>query len=330
MGLFDRFNKKKVYIQKRPANTEELFGQAWLMIIGGKEKAEGLRTMAFLQGLWVEEANIVLAMFAEDAISRKNYLERTAESGHPEALWQYCNLIPHSYVPDPKIDEDRKWEECCLKAAENGSPDAMNEMGNIFNRRNNYHEAMYWYALANANGHPSGEIGMQGITVRWLSAGMPEQFIKGSPQFDEARFKCAQAYLEINAGQQISLGVEEAVDMVLDGVSIAGYLAGDIFESIENYEMATKIYSMLAQHNDAHGTKCYGDMLLSGMGGIKDPETAFSMYKKAAELGDRSAMFIMGEFYKDSNILMAAYWYGLAHSRGYEHAITRLQQLEQL
>ena len=47
MGLFDRFNKKKVYIQKRPANTEELFGQAWLMIIGGKEKAEArIQTLA--------------------------------------------------------------------------------------------------------------------------------------------------------------------------------------------------------------------------------------------------------------------------------------------
>ena len=79
----ESFWKKKITrnVERDNQNISELKTKGWHVIIvwecelRGKEKAEGLRTMAFLQGLWVEEANIVLAMFAEDAISRKNYLE---------------------------------------------------------------------------------------------------------------------------------------------------------------------------------------------------------------------------------------------------------------
>ena len=47
---------------------------------------------------------------------------------------------------------DKLWVETVLDAAERGSVDAMNEMGNICNRWAHFAESMYWYAMANA--HP--------------------------------------------------------------------------------------------------------------------------------------------------------------------------------
>ena len=47
----------------------------------------------------------------------------------------------------------------------------------------------------------------------------------------------------------------------------------------------------------------------------------------AAERGEREAMFVMGEFTKGSNKNIAAYWYGLSHTRGYEDSLDRLIQI---
>ena len=68
-------------------------------------------------------------------------------------------------------------------------------------------------------------------------------------------------------------------------------------------------------------------MLATGRGVAKDLQSALRFYQKAAELGEREAMFVMGEFTKETNKNIAAYWYGISHSRGYQHAQTRLIQL---
>ena len=91
--------------------------------------------------------------------------------------------------------------------------------------------------------------------------------------------------------------------------------------------MAYKMYNAIAFEKDPHGIKCYADMLFTGRGIERDVNGAVRMYNMAANLGERSAMFIMGEFTKAQNKNMAAYWYGVSHSRGYEHSLTRLMQL---
>jgi TPR repeat protein len=68
-------------------------------------------------------------------------------------------------------------------------------------------------------------------------------------------------------------------------------------------------------------------MMFAGRGTNRDVQGALKMYTEAAELGDRAAMFTVAEFTKNSNANLAAYWYGVAHSRGYQHALPRLKQL---
>lgn len=88
-----------------------------------------------------------------------------------------------------------------------------------------------------------------------------------------------------------------------------------------------RMYNMISFENDPHGLRCYADMLFAGRGVQKDVQSAIRFYQMAAERGEREAMFIMGEFVKVSNKNLAAYWYGLSHTRGYEHALARLTQL---
>lgn len=335
MGLFN-FGKKKDKPAKpvvKPSNTnaslskEEQYGKAWLMIVGQKQKAQGLKIMKDLDAQGYSEATVVLGMFADSQEQRRALVKKAADVGNIEGMWEYSGFLPHSFCPDPDDEDDALWEKYCLAAAEGGSVDAMNEMGNVFNRRGNFAESMYWYAMANAHGQQDGTMSLSGIARKWTMAGAPHKFKAGSPKFDKARHTCAIAYLEIYAGAKQSIKTDDLIKLTLNGVPIAAYLTGEIFESCENYEMAYKMYNAISFENDPHGLKCYADMLITGKGVEKDMQGALRFYQMAAERGEREAMFVMGEFTKGSNKNMAAYWYGLSHTRGYEDALDRLIQI---
>ena len=328
------FKKKKAFSDNEDTApktaqlcNEEKYGLAWLLIVGEKEKTRGLQMMRELDRAGFIEGSIALSMFCDDNDEREKLVKKAADAGNTEGLWQYCSYLPHSYIPDPSNSADALWEKTCLDAAESGSVDAMNEMGNVFHRRGHFSESMYWYAMANANDHPQGKLSMMGIAKEWAHHGRPRQYRKGSPRFDNARHICAIAYLELVSGNELSSTPDDIIKLVLNGVPIAGYFAGDLFESIGNYEMAYKMYNALAFENDAHALKCYADMLFFGKGTQKDTQNAIRIYLEAAEQGDRSAMFIVGELTKANNKNLAAYWYGVSHTRGYELSLQRLIQL---
>ncbi len=322
MGIFDFLRRKDI----TGLSDREKCGYAWLQIVGQKNRARGLQIMRELSADGFIEGSIALAMFTENLQERKSLYKKAAGQNHPEGLWGYSGFLQHSFIPDPKNPSDVEWEKYCLKAAQNGCVDAMNELGNIFNRRNQYPQSMYWYAMANANDFPNGQISLNGIAQKWLSAGMPYEY-EETEGFDKAKYKCALFYLEMWADQEISTSIEEYVSLNLAGEPLAAYLTGDMFESAGNIEMAYRMYNAIAHENDAHGLKCYADMLFTGRGVQKDMQGALRMYQLSAERGDRAAMFVVGEFTKNQNENLAAFWYGVAYSRGYQPALQRLIQL---
>ena len=324
MGLFDFFKKKSA--PAAAMSDRERYGKAWLQIIGQKNCAQGLQTMKELSDEGFIEGTIALAMFTQNTSERKALYKKAADLNHPEGLWGYSNFLEHSFVPDPDDPDDAEWESYCLKAAQCGSVDAMNEMGNIYNRRNQFPQSMYWYAMANANDFPNGQMSLNGIARKWKSEGMPYDY-EETEGFTEAKYKCALFYLEMWAGEEITTPIDEYVRMNLDGEPMAAYLTGDAFEHADNLEMAYRMYNAIAFENDAHGLKCYADMLYTGRGVAKDLQGAFNAYQRAAELGDRAAMFVVAEFVKKQNPNLAAYWYGVSHSRGYEHSLERMKKL---
>lgn len=324
MGLFN-FRKKK----EEKMGDESKYGKAWLLIVGQKQKELGLQMMRELDQNGFIEGTVALSMFINDIEEKKKLLKKAADAGNPEGLWEYCNFLPHSQIPDPNNENDALWEKYCLDAAEKGSVDAMNEMGNVFHRRKNYAESMYWYALANVNDHSNGEVSMEGISKEWVQAGCPTEYVKGSPNFDEDKFKVSLAYLEVYANKEISLDPQSAVDMVSKGVPIAAYFAGGMFESMGNEDMAYNMYSTVAMKvKDPHALKCTADMHYAAKVSDKDITVARKAYLLAATAGERSAMFIMGEFFKDRDKYLAAYWYGVSHTRGYPYSLQRLLQLK--
>ena len=309
-------------------SQEELYGRAWLQIANKDHKEEGLASMRELDTELYDEASIALAMFTDDQDERRKLLDKAATMGNAEAMWQYLYYLPHSFATDADDEQDKTWLEYCVTAAENNSIDAMNELGNVFHRQKNYAESMYWYAMANANGKDNGQISMKGIAKEWSLAGSPRDHVKGTDMFDEARFKCALMYLELYSGLKPTSNAKEIFELALDGTAIAGYLAGDIFESSGNLNMAFQAYKAIAFEYDPHGLKCYADMLLTGRGTEKNEEAAFMQYEEAAKLGDRESMFIMGESLRaKGEVDLAAYWYGKAYARGYDPAEARLIQL---
>ncbi len=310
-------------------STEEKYGKACLLTFGENQKLfeKGYKSFVELDQAGFVEASLVLAMMSRNPSDKYTYITKAAKAGNCEAIWQSTMFMPHSYIPNRAVAQDALWEDTCLKAAERFNVDAMNEMGNIYNRRKNYAEAMYWYSMANAYGHQEGKISQTGLASNWLAAGAPRTFQHGSPRFDRARFDCAICYLEWNTGMKITKPIQEIVAYALAGIPIAVFLAGDIFEAQNNDAMAYKMYNALAFTNDPHGLRCYADMLMMGKGTNTDPGTAQKYYQLAALGGDREAMYITGEFLKGTNVNLAAYWYGLSHVRGYRMATERLQQL---
>ena len=322
MGLFDFFKKDT----SAGLSDREKYGQAWLQIVGQKNRAKGLQTMKELSDKGFIEGSIALAMFTENASERKALYKKAADQNHPEGLWGYSGFLEHSYVPDPDDPDDAKWEAYCLKAAQHGSVDAMNELGNVFNRRDQYPQSMYWYAMANANDFPNGQISLNGIARKWYNDDMPYEY-EETEGFTEAKYKCAMFYLEMWADQEITTPIDEYIKLNLAGEPLAAYLTGDMFESAGNMEMAYRMYNAIAHENDAHGLKCYADMLFTGRGVEKDMQGALRMYQMSAEQGDRAAMFVVGEFTRKQNANLAAYWYGVSHTRGYQNSLQRLIQL---
>jgi TPR repeat protein len=321
MSLFDFFKTKT----NNNLSDRERYGQAWLQIVGNN-RTKGLQTMRELSNSGFVEASISLAMFTENPTERKALYKKAADANNPEGLWGYSGFLQHSFVPNPNNPADATWESICIKAAKLGSVDAMNEMGNIYNRRNQYTRSMYWYVMAHLNDFPQGQISLRGIAQKWLNDDMPYDYEEGD-DFTEAQHKCALFYLEMWADQEITTPIDEYIRMNLDGEPLAAYLTGDMFEQAGNFEMAYRMYNAIAHENDAHGLKCYADMLFTGRGVEKDMQGALRMYQMSAEQGDRAAMFVVGEFTRKQNANLAAYWYGVAHSRGYEHALQRLKQL---
>lgn len=189
MGVFDFLKKDNT----EGLSDREKYGYAWLQIAGQRNAVKGLKTMQALSDQGFIEGSIALAMFTENPSVRKALYKKAANLNHPEGLWGYAGCLEHSYIPDPDDPDDAEWEEYCLKAAQNGSVDAMNELGNVFSRRGQYPQSMYWYAMANANDFPNGQVSLRGLAREWYANGMPYEY-EETDGFTEAKYKCALFY----------------------------------------------------------------------------------------------------------------------------------------
>ena len=305
------------------------YGKYFLMLIDEKTRESGYAEMEKLEPVF-SEAGIALGQYYQGTDPQKagNHYKAAADAGIAEGQWGYSQMMPHSYELDFSDTEDMEYLKYCLAAAEGGCPDAANEMGNICHRKGFYEESTYWYGMAYALEHPSGMAGLRGITKEWQQKGKSDEFNAHIDGFTEERYATALLLYKMFNQSMEPGDMDEFMRLALGGENLAGFIEAQIFEQQNHDDMAYRVYNALAFENHPYALRCLADMLLAGKGTKRDVESAFRMYKLSAEGGNATAMYAMGQkAMKDDDPYLAAGWFGMAYTRGFDMAGESLAQI---
>ena len=309
-------------------SKEERYGKYSLQGYKSSDWTEPLAEFQKLEDEGFYEASIALGQFAQITDNDKAFahFKKAADAGLAEAQWSCAAILGHEYIPE--IDgKDKEWYKYCLAAAKGGCCDAMNELGNIYQRQNNFLAAYYWYQMATWYEHPQGMMGTQAVLQKWQLINFADMAstIDGVRQID---VDSAKRTIDFFAGK------ETLTPEVLNGLMpncLADYsefmpmFLGHLFEDVIHVDTQSKLFYQMAGHNHSiMGMKSIGDMLAAGKGCQRDMDKAFSWYEGAGEANEKTACFIMGEKYRLNNKNLAAYWYTKAFRRGYEPARQRM------
>lgn len=308
-------------------SQEERYGKASLMVYKTDFSKETIDEFMKLEDEGFTEASIALGQFAQafdDNVAFAHF-KKAADAGSAEGAWSCAAIIGHSKNPD-FWGKDKEWYDFCLKAAKGGCCDAMNELGNAYNRKDDYLAAFYWYNMATWYEHPEGVYGVEGTLDKWSKSDKPalSESINGVSRVEVGAAKYAFR-VSIGEEQLTPQKVNELMILCLVGSEFMPLFLGHFFEDVIKSDKLAKTYYQVAGHNHSiMGMKCIGDMLAYGKGCTQDMDKAYSWFRAAANADEKTACFIMGEYYRMSNKYLAAYWYAKAARRGYDAARVRM------
>lgn len=354
MGLFDFFKKKPSQESKmqsssaspkKPQPAKKLasspprslfemrlaYGKVSLQAYKSCNWDEAMIEIQRLEDEGLGEASIALGQYAQmsDKPKALAHFRKAAAQGIAEGAWGCAAIIGHAYQADIN-GADKEWYKYCLQAARGGCADAMNELGNMYNRRNDYLGAFYWYQLAAYYDHPQAYNAVGGTLKKYMNAGKPaiaSTIADVHPNEVKSAigiFRCMTQQDELDE-QRMNMFFALALEDVNE---FMGLFLGHFFEDVvEDYSQAKIGYQIAANNNSIMGKRCLADMQAAGKGCERDMQTAFGWYKSAAESCEKASCFVMGEFTRKRNPDLAAYYYAVAYRRGFEQALTRLQQL---
>ena len=305
------------------------YGRLFLLLLDEETRDQGYAGLEKLESRF-PESGIVVGQYYQgvDPERAKKHFKVAADAGIAEGQWGYSQLLRHSYVLDLSTPGDKEYLKYCLAAAEGGCPDAANEMGNICHRLGFYEESTYWYGMAYSLEHPDGIISLRGITKEWEKHGVSGKFVAHIDGFTEDRRATALILYKMFVMSLDAQDMDDLMALNLGGENLAGFILGKILEQGNHDDEAYTVYNALSFENHPYALRCYADMLLNGKGTKRDIESAFRMYKLAAEGGNAVAMFAMGQkAVKEKDPLMAACWFGQAYVRGMDMAADWLAKL---
>lgn len=315
--------------QQPQLTKEERYGK--YSLLGYKENKWDEASAEFqqLEDEGFYEASIALGQLAQMTDNDKAFahFKGAAEAGLAEAQWSCAAILGHEYIPE--VDgKDKEWYKYCLAAAQGGCCDAMNELGNVYSRQNDYLAAFYWYQMAIWYEHPEGMYGVGGILGKWSALTEKPKLtdcIDGVKLVDVASAK--KVFKFVTKQEEFT---PEAIPNLMIACSTDGsefmplFLAHFFEEVVQDDKQAKVLYQIAGHNNSIMGMKSFGDMLAYGKGCQQDMEKAFSWYVGSAEANEKTSCFIMGEYYRMQNKNLAAYWYAKAIRRGYEPARQRM------
>lgn len=303
-------------------NNDELYGRLWLKIVSkDKDGLAGMRKLA-MDDDYVE-AYIAYAMFL-GILDREEIYEKACKSNNSEALWGYSECL-YKNMGRPCIPEGQDGEKyiaILAKSAEYGSRDAMVMLGNFCNRMGLYVEGFYWYLNSYQNNHPDGAISYSMELKKWLSSENKMEYKHLSKYFTQERFLGTVALMNSyndNSGDKFM----EIYSYAQKGNTVLLNFLAELFKRNGQIDNAMQLYEFSAINLNSVGIKGYADCMKD----IDENESKM-WYEKAVGCNNVDAMMIMGHIEeKLGNVEKAAYYYGLAHTRGDEHAMECLSLL---
>ena len=316
---------------KEPVTQEEKFGK-FIMDLQDEDTAkQAVFQLELMENSGFAEAAVALGQYYKDTNAKKatRHFTIAANADNAEGYWGLAILTEHNTTPDPDNEQDQKWISYCRKAAELGCADARNELGHIYNRMGHVLPATYWYMLASFFDRPDAGYSLEQMAKKWFFDGKPEDTLEGVDGFDVVQQRAASSALELTCGNDDPDIMQDLIRLSMLGDPMASLMLGQVYENVHDYSSAIKYYDEGIQSKDPQAMRCYADLLMMGNGVEKNEGQAISLYKEAAAHGDRTSMYVLGQYenFAIEDPYMAAYWYGMSAARGFEAGRSKLRTL---
>lgn len=324
------FLRRKPVQQPAPATQEERYGQAILAAYQKQQWKEALATFQQLEDEGFGEASIALGQYEidQDLYAAKAHFDNAAAQAIAWGAW--CNaqlLAPSIHADLPGVDQE--WFGYCMQAAQLGCREAMYTLGHHYEEKQDIVAALYWYQLAFLHEHPSAEPPLKQLLQRWHQAGCPDQ-TKLQAVVSLSHIEEIMQTLRILAEpnpitvQQLRAYTEQLTTQPGDFMTLS---IGQLWDQTgQNDTQAAACYRQAAENGSTLGMKRYADRLAYGKGVEQDLPQAERLYRQAADRGEPTACFYMGNYTK-ANRYEAAYWYNKAYRRGHNLSLSYLRQL---
>lgn len=309
---------------------EENYGQAMLYIASFVDKTKGFEILQDLENNGYYEASLPLGMYASVGKDEARiHFEKAAGEGIPEGLWKYSMMLEEPFVPNYDNTNDIVWEESVYEAATGGCRIAMQCIAGMLDRAGRYVESFYWYKMCEFYGSQNAHELSMNEFHKWVNDGSPDIYVHYFDDFDEEKFAVALSLLQtMERGEPTEDDYNLMVKASENGNSFASHLLLEVYS--EDIYLQAKLLPLLCELDDHLALRKYGDLYFNGTSATpKNIDKAIEYYKRASALGNRRAMYYLGEYYKDSNKLMSAYWYGMALVRGHQKAMAALEYLNE-
>lgn len=317
--------------KKEPVTQEEKFGKFIMDLQDEVTAKQAVFQLELMENSGFAEAAVALGQYYKDTDAKKatRHFTIAANADNAEGYWGLAILTEHNTTPDPDNEQDQKWISYCRKAAELGCADARNELGHIYNRMGHVLPATYWYMLASFFDRPDAGYSLEQMAKKWFFDGKPEDTLEGVDGFDVVQQRAASSALELTCGNDDPDIMQDLIRLSMLGDPMASLMLGQVYENVHDYSSAIKYYDEGIQSKDPQAMRCYADLLMMGNGVEKNEGQAISLYKEAAAHGDRTSMYVLGQYenFVIEDPYMAAYWYGMSAARGFEAGRSKLRTL---
>ncbi|MCF0110801.1 MAG: sel1 repeat family protein, partial [Erysipelotrichaceae bacterium] len=279
--------------KKEPITLEQRFGKSSLKLL--KDMKAAIQEMEELEALGYAEAGILLGQhyYQNPELATKHF-QIAADAGIAEGYWGLCSHIYHAYILDETDENELLWEKYCIKAAEGGCVDAMNELGNIYQRKNQYLKALYWYQFGACCGFKEATYGLAPVFNRWLMAGRPTECPKG---FNSIQHQIIMCICQIYGKDFTQNPVDRLKELAAEeGGALAGLFLGNRFLQNREYRSAAKMFTCAYENHCARAAYELYLLYENGQGVGMDRIASKKYLEAAARMGDA---FSMNEYGKE-------------------------------